>query len=205
MITAVGKTLMFFNADEGWQSYLLGNLPDSFALTLAGEPTAGSIIEFRSIHSVVDPDKLRSVSDPSKPGEYAAAFLAKPPNLYVWCAELQRRDYLDMIGELEQVQSAVGGASGMQFEVSVTQGKGTLRDEPGLVSSGIPIFPSIVRRALPNYFPEGYRHLIIDLEVAGEEITVIVTSQYSEFEEFRERARDILSTVKWLDQGHLED
>jgi hypothetical protein len=204
----LGKIPMYFVVDEGWYSYLLGGLPDSFSLTLAGEPTAGSVLEGHNVHSVVDPDKFRLATDTKKPRDYATA-LAKPINLFQWCLDLQQRGYLDIKREPEAVQLGIEVASGevasgRQFEVSVPLGKGTWRDMPGLFAPGIPVFPSVMSRMLPSVLFEGDICQIIDLKVAGEIITIFTSSPESEFEDFRERTRNVLDTVRWLDLERQE-
>jgi len=197
----LGNIPMSFSVDEGWYSDLDKTMPNSFSITLTGEATAGSIITFYRGHSVIDLDKFRSVIDPDKPREIATAVVAER-NLSRWFLE-HCRAYLE-VGKPEDVQPPIGGAPGIQFEASILPSEG-IRTVPGLYAPAIPIFPVGVPRADPFYLVEGDKGLIIVLSVAGEPMTIIVTSPESEFEDFREKARNVLDTVEWLSLEPLEE
>ena len=177
-------------------------MPYAFSITLGGSATAGSIVTFRNVHAVVDPDKFQSVIEQDTPGDFATAVSAKPPDLFRWFSE-RCGAYLD-IGKREKVQAPIGDASGIQFEVSVSRSKG-IRGIPGANAPIVPVFPNVNPRAYPSSLLEGYNNLIIVLNVAGEMITIIATSPESEFEELRERTRKVLDTVEWLTQERLEE
>jgi len=191
----LGNLLMSFDVDEGWQSDLEGTMPYGFSITRGGGATAGSIVTFNIVYSIVDPDTFQAVLDPENPGDFATAVSAKPPDLFRWFSE-HCHAYLD-VGEPEEVQPPIGDSSGIQFELSLTPGKG-IKGLPGSQGPIMPIFPTVDLRAYPSILTEGYKNLVIVLEVAGETITIIVTSPESEFEEFRKRTRSVLGTVEWL-------
>lgn len=196
----LGNIPMSLSVDEGWHSDL-SKLPYAFSLTLGGDATAGSIVTFRNVHAIVDPVKFKLVVDPDKPGEFVNAVSTKPPNLFRWFSE-HCRDYLE-VGKPEKVQPPIGDAVGIQFEARVPPGKG-LRDLPGTFAPLMPTFPQVNPRELPSFLPEGYKNLIIVLDVAEETIIITVMSPESQFEQFRERTRNVLGTVKWLTLEQLE-
>lgn len=199
----LGTIPLSFSVDEGWQADLSGSaMPYAFSLIFGGSTTVGSIIEFHNVHSVVDPDKFKSVIDPDKPGEFAAAVSAKPPDLFRWFSE-RCSAYLE-VGKPEQVHAPIGEDSAIQFEVRVSPGKG-IRDIEGAYAPVIPYFPRGNPRSYPFLLFEGFKNLVIVHNVAGETIAIIVTSPESAFEELRERSRKVLDTVKWLTQERLEE
>jgi hypothetical protein len=199
----LGDIPMSFSVSEGWQCDLFAYLPYAFSITSGGAATAGSIVTFRNVREVVDPDKFREVIDPENPGSFATAVSAKPPDLHTWFSE-RCSGYLK-VGEAEKIPPSIGGASGQQFEVSVLPGKG-IRDVPGAYAPFIPTFPNVNPRDVPSFLPEGYKNLLIVLDVAGKEtIAIIVLSPPSEVEAFRARARSVLDTVQWPDQKRHEE
>jgi len=178
----LGGIPMSFCVEDGWASYLTGMLPHCCSITPTGITTVGPQVSFLNVQKVIDP---------RKPKEYITAISRKPQNLAHWFevdhdASLEITPYSD---------ASINGVSGAQFEANVRPHKGTnieIAPDPC-----IPLFP--IGRAWPFQLTEGYRNLIIILEVSHETISIIVESPKDEFDEFLNTVREeILPTVEWL-------
>jgi hypothetical protein len=180
----LGGIPMSFRVGNGWASYLTGMLPHCCSITPTGITTVGPQVSFLNVQEVIDPSKVK---------EYVIAISPKPQNLARWFevdhdASLEITRHSDASIDIDDVP-------GVQFEANVRPHKGTnieIAYDPC-----IPLFP--IGRAWPFQLTEGYRNLIIILEVGHETISIIVESPKDEFEEFLKTVREeILPTVEWL-------
>jgi len=146
-------------------------------------PEEGQLV-FTSPSHVFDP------SSPSKAKKGSA-----PENAKEWLSWFQRHPNLETS---KPVPVSVGGASGMQIDVTASS---TLEDYPEKVCYGepcVPLYPSSGSPILaypPEADAEKNRYIIVD--VRGETAVINITAPTDKFDEFLPKAQKVLHAVEW--------
>jgi uncharacterized protein YjbI with pentapeptide repeats len=170
-----------FSVSDAWR---LSSPETTDALFIEG-PEGGQLL-FTSPRHVYDP------SNPSEPKEVPA-----PKNTDEWVSWFQSHPHL---ATSEPVPMSVGGASGKRMDVTGTPPENYPRDV-----CGEQVFPE--EPCVPLYKGsttvstivriEGWKDLLIIVDVGGETVVIDVTAPADKFDEFLPKARKVLDSVEW--------
>jgi uncharacterized protein YjbI with pentapeptide repeats len=170
-----------FEVGEGWE--FVETRGGVWALITTG-PKGGQLLFTNPSH----------VFDPSNPSERKK--VPAPQNADEWVSWFQRHPNLNTS---KPVPVSVGGASGMQIDVTASSTlENYSRDICGKKPC-IPLYPTSGGPPISAYPPEADagkdRYIIVD--VRGETVVINVTAPAGKFDTFSPKARKVLNSVEW--------
>jgi hypothetical protein len=136
-----------------------------------------------------NPSHLYDASNPSEQKKLPA-----PENSDEWLSWFQRHPNLDTS---KPVPVSVGGASGMQIDVTVTSTPENYPKDLCGQNPCVPLYPTSNGEVFARPSDAGWKDRYVIVDVGGETVIINVSARAYQFDAFLPKAQKVLDTVEW--------